>query len=277
MESRRLDHMKVGIWGVLMVGLLLGVTMTRLEWAQPPRTVPTAASYSDTYCSGFIAEGEISRIGEVLGAEEGVQKNELITGDLVYLGNGTQSNFQKGQELFIIRSLRKIKNLGTLYSDIAHVKIVDIQDNVVVGEIVFSCQSLVVGDWVMAPQSRLLPPAGADGGIDRFAPPTGKAEGQIIESKWKEVQLGQSSIVYLNVGTSQGVQVGSRLRISRPAGEGAVSVYNREFYAKLGKTAHFPRQIMGDCVILQAEENSSTAIITTSREEISIGDRVELR
>ncbi|MBZ5534677.1 MAG: hypothetical protein LAO31_01880 [Acidobacteriia bacterium] len=277
MESRRLGHVKVGIWGVLMVGLLLGVTMTRLEWAQSPKPAPNAAAYSDTYCSGFIGEGEISRIGEVLGAEEGRKKNELITGDLVYLGNGALSNFQKGQELFIIRTLRKIKNLGTLYGDIAHVKIVDIQDNVVVGEIVFSCWSVVVGDWVIAPQSRLLPPVGTGVVVDRFAPPTGKAEGQIIDSKWREVELGQSSIVYLNVGTNQGVQVGSTLRISRPADEGAVSVYNREFYAKLGKTAHFPRQVLGDCVILQAEENSSTAIITSSREEITIGDRVELR
>jgi hypothetical protein len=277
MEYEKIDHVKAGIWGIFVVGLLLGVAMTPLAMAQSPKSPPAVASYSDTYCSGFIGEGEISRIGEVLGAEEGRKKNELVTGDLVYLGNGTLSNFQKGQELFIVRPLRGIRDLGTLFSDVAHVKIVDIPEGVVVGEIVFSCQTLAVGDWVIAPQSRLLPPGGPSGPIDRFAPPTGKAEGQIIESKFREVQLGQGAIVYLNVGTNQGVQVGSSLRIARPASEGAVSVYNREYYSKLGKTEHFPRQILGDCVILQAEENSSTAIITTSREEIAIGDRVELR
>ncbi|MBZ5551186.1 MAG: hypothetical protein LAO21_00600 [Acidobacteriia bacterium] len=277
MESRRKDQVKFGIWQLLIVGLLLGTAMAPLAMALPPKSAPTAASYSDTYCSGFIAEGEISRIGEVLGAEEGRLKNELVTGDLVYLGNGTLSNFQKGQELFIIRTVQKFKNLGTLYSDIAHVKIVDIRDNIVVAEIVFSCQSLLVGDWVVAPQSRLLPPAGAGGVMDHFAPSSGKAEGQIIDSKWREVQLGQGSIVYLNVGTNQGVQVGSTLRISRSASEGAVNVYNQVFYSKVGKTGHFPRQILGECVILQTEENSSTAIVTKSDEEITLGDRVELR
>lgn len=277
MESRETDHVKVGIWGVFIVGFVLGLAMTSLAMAQSPRPAPTAASYSDTYCSGFIAEGEISRIGEVLGAEEGLKKNELVTGDLVYLGNGALSNFQKGQELFIIRTLQRIKNLGTLYSDIAHVKIVEVRESIVIAQIGFSCQSLVVGDWVIAPQSRLLPPAPTAGPLDLFAPSTGKAEGHIIESKWREVQLGQNSIVYLNVGTNQGVQVGSTLRVFRPATEGAVSVYNREYYSKFGKGGHFPRQILGDCVILQAEENSSTAIITSSREEITVGDRVELR
>ncbi|MFI5175613.1 MAG: hypothetical protein ACHQKY_12190 [Terriglobia bacterium] len=277
MESNRTSVVNVGIIGIYVVGFFLLIAMTPVALAQTPKSPPTAASYSDTYCSGFIAEGEISRTGVVMGAEEGRKKNELVTGDLVYLGDGAMSNLQKGQEVFIIRPLRKIKNLGTLYSDIAHVRIVDIHGETPVGEIVFSCQSLVVGDWVIAPQSRLSPPARPTGPVDRFSPTAGKAEGQIIDSKWHVVQLGQSAIIYLNVGTNHGVQAGSVLRIYRPASEGALSVYSREFYTKASNTARFPRQFLGECVVLQSEESSSTAIITTSREEIALGDRVDLQ
>jgi hypothetical protein len=277
MEFKRSKFMNVGKFGFFLVGLLLLIAMAPGGLAQDSKSPPAAASYSDIYCSGFIAEGEITRIGEVLGAEEGQKRNELVMGDLVYLGDGALSNFQKGQEVFIIRPLRRTKAMGTLYSDIAHVRIVNIHGNTPVGEIVFSCQTLNVGDWVIAPQSRLSPPGRPIGPLDPFAPSAGKAEGQVVGSKWREVQLGQSSIVYLNVGTNQGVQVGSVLQVYRPANEGALSVYNREFYTKASKTAQFPRQILGECVILQSEENSSTAIITKSREEIALGDRVDLQ
>jgi len=277
MKSNRAEVEIVRISGALFVALLLMVVFSHPGMAQDPQSAPTSVSYSETYCSGFVGEGEVTRVGEVLGAEEGMKKNELAAGDLIYLGNGTMSNYQRGQEVFIIRPLRSIRNVGTLFDDIAHARIVDVHENVLVGEITFSCQSVNAGDWVIPPQSRLSPPEGPAGPLDRFAPSTGKAEGRIIDSKLLMLQLGQGSVVYLNVGTNQGVQVGATMRIFRPASEGSVNDFNRDVYRKAARAARFPRQILGDCVVLHAEENSSTAIITKSREEMTVGDRVELR
>jgi hypothetical protein len=264
-------------WESVILGLCVLIVASAPVKGQGSKLPATAASYSETYCSGFIAKADLPHLGRVLAAEEGNKKNDLSVGDLIYLGDGPMSGLEKGQEVFIIRPLQKAREVGTLFADIGHVKIVDMNENVFVGQITFSCEPMAVDDWIVAPQTRAMPPARGEVPFDRFARPTGKGDGQIVASRNDLVQLGQGIIVYLNVGLSQGVQPGSTLRIYRPTKEASVNAYNQSKVKKYAKSGRLPRQILGECVVLQAGEHSSTAIITYSLEELIIGDLVELQ
>jgi hypothetical protein len=252
------------------------VIFTGLSRSQVSKTPATAASYSDANCSGYVTDAQ-TQMGRIVGAEEGRKKNDISVGEYVYVTGDGVKGASLNQEFFVVRPLQKLKNLGQLFADIAHVKIVDVRESVLVAQITFSCMPLVVGDWVVAPEERLMPPAGPEQKVDRFAPPSGKAEGQIVASKSQLVQLGQGIIVYLNVGADQGVQPGSVLRIFRYANEGDVNVFNRDIYRKYSKKYHYPREVLGECVVLKTGKNASTALITQSLEELAIGDHVEAR
>lgn len=275
MKPRLKNHWNRGMFaGVLFVFSLLFSAAS--GYAQDSgKTIPVA-SFSQANCSGFISEAGVSQLGQILGAEEGKKKNDLATGDLLYFGGEGLAGAQTGQEFFVVRLHRKVEKFGTLFTDIAHVQVVNLHENVLVGRITFSCEPLNVGDWVIPPQTRALPVGPTAVPLDIFAGPSGKGEGEIIASKEELVQLGQGLVVFLNVGENQGLSAGSRLRIFRTGKEAAVNEHNRNNYRKYAKTMNFPRQILGECVVLQAGKNTSTAIITESLEELYLGDRVEL-
>ncbi len=262
--------------GFVFAGAAL-IAFSSLLFAQPAGETPRPPSYSQAYCSGFISESQPPAIGNVVGAEEGSKKNDLSDGDLVYLGNGPVSSATVGAEYFVVRPLRKLKGIGTLFQDVGHVKVVDLHDNVAVARIVFNCVEMNVGDWVVTSQARPMPMVPPPTVVDQLAHASGKAEGSIIASKRDVVQLGQGQIAYLDVGTNKGIEPGSVLRIFRLSYRGSINDYNRSQVKKYAKTSNFPRQILGECVVLQAEPNTAVALITSSLEEINIGDRVELK
>ncbi len=97
-------------------------------------------------------------------------------------------------------------------------------------------------------------------------------------------------MVYLNVGSGQGARVGSYFRIFRSYVSNDKDPYqqNTRQYAtdvqgmRLGRkltpqeSATLPRTVIGELLVLSVQENSSTGIITYSREEVYPGHEVEL-
>lgn len=245
--------------------------------AQDSKGPARIASYTDAYCSGFIADAPLPELGQVVGIEGGRKKNEVAVGEFVYLAGEGVHGANLNQEFFVVRPLEKIKEIGTLFTDVAHVRVVDMRGPVLVAEITFSCDPLGVGDVVVAPEQRIQPLAAAHTRVDRFAAPREQARGQIIASKSRLIQLGQDLIVYLNVGADQGIQPGNTLRIFRYADEGSVNVFSRDVYRKYSKQYQYPREVLGECVVLKVGKNTSTALITQSVEELAIGDHVELK
>ncbi|MDD5543935.1 MAG: hypothetical protein PHX83_12245 [Acidobacteriia bacterium] len=259
---------------VLTVAVFLG---SGVAHAQATKGTATVASYTDAYCSGFVAESPIAELGQVVGIQGGRSKNEVSVGEFVYLAGEGMRGVNLNQEFFIVRPGERIKNIGTIYDDVAHVKIVDVRDTVLVAEITFSCNPLGVGDAVLAPEGRLQPVTPPAAPVDRFAAPRGQGQGQIIASKSHLIQLGQNLIVYLNVGAEQGIQPGNTLRVFRYASEGSVNVFSRDIYRKYSKAYQYPREVLGECVVLKTGKNTATALVTQSVEELAIGDHVELK
>jgi hypothetical protein len=110
--------------------------------------------------------------------------------------------------------------------------------------------------------------------------------GMVVTGKDFGVLAGSGSIVYVNLGSAQGVQAGNYFRVFRYQGtriESAYQVHNTAYKVYgFGSTPvayewdNLPRQVMGEGIVLRTGPNSSTVLLTTAREEIYVGDYVEI-
>ena len=108
----------------------------------------------------------------------------------------------------------------------------------------------------------------------------------VVTTKGFGMVSSLESIVYVNLGSAQGVQAGNYFRVFRYQGTHSDTVYQIHNTAyKLygfGSTPvayqwdNLPRQVLGEGIVLRTSPNSSTVLLTTSREEIFVGDYVEL-
>jgi hypothetical protein len=140
---------------------------------------------------------------------------------------------------------------------------------------VFACEEIHVNDLTIPAEQRLSPLQRGNG-FDRFAPPSGKTAGRIFMSKEFRSLLSSGNIVYVDVGSKQNVQVGDNFRVLRRFHKDSVSLFNRADYNRNRATFDNARKVIGELVILRVEPNASTALITYSSQDISLGDGVEL-
>jgi hypothetical protein len=255
---------------------------------------------SDLYCAGFFTSRPLDAM-TVLGGESGGLKNEFSDRDIIYLSRGQGAS--PGSEFMVVRPIRDpsaresfpgqrlmMMRLGTLYSEIARIQVRIVHEGSLTAEVVRACESIVSGDLAIPLTPRSAPAYRLPKVTDRFAPASGKPTGLVVAAREFQQNVGEGKIVYLNLGRNQGAQVGSYLRVFRAATDRAQDPFEqaaREYpTAAMGQqmgrqltraeVASLPRVVLGEVMLLAVEEGSSTGIVTFSREEISLGDQVEL-
>ena len=97
---------------------------------------------------------------------------------------------------------------------------------------------------------------------------------------------GSGTILFVNLGSAQGVKVGDYFRIFRYQGthndtiyqvrDTAYKVYGYGSAPVAYQWDNLPRQVLGEGIVLRTGPNSSTVLLTTTRQEILAGDYVEL-
>lgn len=122
--------------------------------------------------------------------------------------------------------------------------------------------------------------------LDPFAAPSGKKMAMVVSGKEYAVLNGAGGIIYVNLGSAQGVRVGDYFRVFRYQGTHSDTLYqvrNMAYKAYgFGSTPvayewdNLPRQVLGEGIVLRLGPNSSTVMLTAVREEIFAGDYVEV-
>ena len=108
----------------------------------------------------------------------------------------------------------------------------------------------------------------------------------VVTAKDYDVLSAPGRIVYVNLGSAQGVRVGDYFRVFRYQGTRIETVaqvpYTSYKAYGFGSTPvayewnNLPRQVLGEGIVLRTGPNSSTVLLTTVREEIFVGDYVEV-
>lgn len=277
-------------------GLILGM-VAGVAGAQAPQR--TTVDRTAMYCSGLITTDAVPQDSYVISGEQSVDKVAFVAGQLVYINRGSGQGVKVGDEFQVIRSVKDdlkepwfkgqvelLRAMGQNWADLGKLRVVHVGDKVSTAEVESSCDYIQRGDIILPFQERPAPALKQNAEVvDPFAPATGKT-GMIVASRFFGQASGTSSIVYVNIGASQGVRVGSYLRVFRNQGRGVSTIYqNKDTEFKLfgfGSTPvayewpGLPREILGEGIVLRVSGNTATLMLTTVRREVYHGDYVEL-
>jgi hypothetical protein len=246
-----------------------------------------------------VTDDKVPKDTYVISGEESNVKIGFHQGELVFVNKGSNQGVREGDQFSVIRpdkdplqvpwfkwQKKLMRAMGTHYADIGRVRVTIVHPKVSIAQVVFSCGMVQRGDILRPYEDRPAPPYKDPAKFDYFAPVSGKPLAMVVTMKDFYQEAGMGSIVYVNLGTGQGVKVGDYFRVFRYQGsrnETAVQTpaYQYRLYG-FGSTPvryswnDLPRQILGEGIVLSVSRNSSTVLLTNSRIEIYAGDYVEL-
>ena len=278
----------------LRLGLCIALSVGVAKAQQPRRVLPDV----DLYCSGTVTDQPVQQDTYLISGEESSYKTTFNPGDFVYINRGADQGVKIGDEFEVIRPVHEAMNnywfkyqekltraMGTMYADIGRLRVLQVQPKTSTAELRLSCDLMQRGD-IVRPFASRPSPALHNIKFDPFAPPSGKKTAMVVNSKEYGVVAGPGRIVYVNLGSAQGVQVGDYFRMFRYQGTRTEMAYQvRDTAFKVygfGSTPvayqwdNLPRQVLGEGVVLRTGPNSSTVLLTPTRQEIAVGDYVEL-
>ncbi len=267
--------------------------------AAAAQQAPKAPDASQIYCSGIVTTEQIPTDSYLISGEQSNYKLLFAQGELVYLNRGASQGVKMGDEYLVTRAVKEplryrwfrwqmflLRAMGTMYQDLGKVRVVHVEPNVAIAEVLFSCDYMQRGDIVRPFTERPAPPFKAAADFDRFAPASGKNSAMVVATKNFGQVAGTNTIVYVNLGASQGVKVGDYFRFFHYQGTRAESAYQSygtayKIYG-FGRTpglyswGGLPREILGEGIVLRVSPNASTVMVTLSLREVYVGSYVEI-
>lgn len=255
--------------------------------AGPP--VPLGAE-ADIYCSGFIGGMDEEFPFRLIGSEHGALtpslagpaseqrwksiyeyrretvRYDLATGDVVYLASGGQSGLTPGDLLTVVSPREPVFHprtgdaIGRFHRYLGRVRVLSVQEETAIAEILDSCGPIRVGDALrrfepqpvpLGRRSRMRPinlPVSMDELRDA---PT------ILRGDDPVVSMGQGTLVFIDRGTEDDVLPGDVFTIYR--------------HNKPG----LPPVVLGELAVLSTEDDTALARILESRYVVYSGDLLD--
>jgi hypothetical protein len=283
---------------IVSLGLKLGLSIVMCAGMAAAQNISTTPTEADMYCSGVTTDQAIPNDTYIITGEDSSYKNTFLPGDYVYLNHGQAEGIKVGDEFEVVRPVHSLmpnkwfkwqvqltKAMGTVYADIGILRVVQVHPKTATAELRYACDMMQRGD-IVRPFTARQAPQFHDVKFDIFAPPSGKKTAMVVFGKNYTVESGVGSIIYVNLGSAQGVQVGNYFRVFRYQGTHNETLYQAAHTAYktygFGSTPvkyqwdELPRQVLGEGIVLRTGPNSSTVLLTTTREEVFAGDYVEL-
>ena len=191
----------------------------------------TATSKRNLYCSGFIQYAPAPNFLEIAGGEQEQEQVVYGEGDFVYLNAGANQGVKVGYEYTVARPRGQFKSkfskkdgfLGVYFQEIGAVRVTVVKENVSVAEVVAACDTIVLGDLLRAFEGRKAPELEPEAPISRFEDPTNKANGRIVLARDGLELLTRDQIIFVDLGSEDGVKAGDYMTIYRPVGKGNIT------------------------------------------------------
>jgi hypothetical protein len=205
--------------------------------------------------------------------------------------------------------------LGFFVQEVGALEVVNVKNDVSVVIVKTSCDTILIGDLIQPTQRRWSPPHTVTPVLNRFGDPSGKQTGRVIMARDLADLITRDFIVYVDLGGEDDLHVGDKLTIFRELHAGNVTThsqkenltsrdygfesfryrggkfsnqsgrkkgeraYGNEVTSKWAKAQRPPdlRKVVGEAVVLNVRERTSTVVITKTGQEIHPGDWVELQ
>ena len=193
-------------------------------------------------------------------------KYKMTAGDIVYLDGGRAAGLSPGMQFTAVAPGKVIRHpvsqdpLGRQYNYTGRVRVLSVQDDSAIAEIVQSCDGITVGMPLKAFEPEPIPLA-RRGQVRPVSQPTSAdaLDGApvIVSSPVDLVSLGQDHVVFIDRGEEDEVLPGDIFTIYR---------MNR---------ATQPPVVLGELAVLSVRAHTAIAKILESRYPVYVGDRLE--
>jgi hypothetical protein len=218
-------------------------------------------------CAMYVVTDDEDDSLYILGAEQGQDKVALAERDIVYLSKGSNAGVKAGDlyslhhASYPVRHPVSGRRIGTKIETTGWVKVILVQEDTASAVIEESCIDIHAADYLKPFERVNVPMVVRRPPSDRLTPPTGKVDRYVVDLQDDAIIAGEGQFVIIDAGSRDGVSPGT-----------VFSVY-RVMYPSVPT----PRNVIGEVTVVAARETTSTAKITYSREEIMLGDQVEMR
>jgi hypothetical protein len=224
-----------------------------------PELIPEK-TFSVTGGEGFITEDDLTGVGRIVATNH----NRVIVGaeDTVYTNIGTNQGARKGDRFSIFSKQEVITHptrhftVGYKIIPVGTLELTELTATGSRAEITMSFREISSG-------AILLPWRDGRREIPLKAS-SRNLSGVIIDSLTGNKAVGVGNVVYLDLGKSQGIEVGNMLYVVRTV------LPDREFRS----TVTLPQEVLGALVIVGVGRDTSTALIVKNAETIFLGDKV---
>lgn len=289
------------------------ITESSAEPAKPGVATPRVGTGADIYCAGAIQATMPASQGKIIGAEEESRVARFGQGDVVYLQTGGAQNFRREALFSIIRPMGKFrspyqrtggKDLGVFVRELGILRVMEVQGQTATARIVASCSDIQLGDLLVPFVERSAPETDVSQPLPRYQPTSGQKSGRIVLQREQREHIGARDVVYVDLGTENGVKVGDKFTIFRNKPDDA-NIFNfsdddvaqrqsggyesdkfkggkfsidhpYEERQKVKNTRPaIPQKIVGELVVIAVEGKAATAIVTRTTQEVHTGDRIE--
>ncbi len=292
-------HKKIS-YRILIMGLSVGLgLMASTGIANAQQYAPTTPTQADLYCSGVIEDKPVPNDLYVISGEDSRYRTSFQEGEPVYINKGAEQGVKVGDQFEVVRPISDMmaktvwfkyqtmlsRAMGSRYADIGRLRVVHVDAKTSTAEIDINCEPMQRGDIVRPFVARPVPQF-HNVKLDPFAAPSGKKTAMVVTAKDYATLTGPGRIVYVNLGSAQGVRVGDYFRVFRYQGtriETVAQVPDTAYKAYGFGSApvayqwnNLPRQVLGEGIVVRTGSNSSTVMLTTVRGAIFMGDYVEV-
>ena len=195
-----------------------------------------------------------------------VVKFKLTAGDIVYIDGGRAAGLSPGMQFTAVAAGKVVRHpvsneaLGRQYSYNGRIRVLSVQEESAIAEIVQSCDGISVG-MKLKPFEQEPIPLARRGSVRPVTDPasyeTLSSAAVIVSSPVDLVTLGQDHVVFIDRGEEDEVLPGDIFTIYR---------MNR---------ASQPPVVLGELAVLSVRAHTAIAKILESRYPVYVGDRLE--
>jgi hypothetical protein len=218
--------------------------------------------------TGFAEPHELRAAGKIVGSKE--EKIMLSTHDEAYVQFPPDEKVQPGDHLTIYKSIRPLvhpvthKRLGDIVQIFGDVEVKSVTDGHIARVLVTDSDEPIERGFRVGPLRRQF---------KMVEPKAGRQDlsGVVVATIQPRELVGAGTLVFLDRGQKDGVEIGNRFLIVR-RGDGYQPLLNR---GKPVDDRRYPRETVGEVIVLDVRDNVSTGWVMHEAKETLVGDRVE--
>lgn len=256
----------------------------------------TAPTTADVWCAGMMTTEGVATDNYIISGEQADPTTLFSQGDYIYINKGASQGSKVGDSYMIVREYsdpyhNKVfaeetsmaRELGSVWRDVGRIRVVVVHPEVSIAMVSYACTTIQRGDYILPAVDFPAPPYKSLKDFDRFAPPSGKAQGRVVKSKDFQSVLGRGSVAYVSL---PGAKVGDYVRFTRPTAGKNTAIYQiggmSDHVEGFGATprhwapGELPREVIGEGVVLRVTKTSASVILFNQLREVYLGDDAEI-